>query len=280
MKQSKLCIVLSDLHCGSTAGIMPDRGIMPEGFHTLEGNEVKLNKIQEWLMYGWKDCWEWFYTEFKGEPFDIIFNGDCTEAVHHNTKEVWSVNETDHLMAAHHLIKDHCKRAEKVYFTVGTEVHVKDHEHALAFGLKSKGVNVIMPSGKGTQGGAWRTLYKRMGTTLIKADHHITSSSRPYLEASQMSIHMGAERIEAARSGREVPKVYLRAHRHKFGMFNDGYGMLVITPPWQTKTKFGYKVVPHAVEQCGMVVLDWRNGGDLPVVHHRLHELQQPTVCK
>jgi len=268
---SKLCVVISDLHCGSTFGLMP------EGFHIKEGNEIKLNKIQEWLIYGWKDCWEWFYKLKGKDPFDMIINGDLVEGVHHHTKEIWSVDETDHMIAAYKLLKPHCKRARNAYITEGTEVHTGGYEHAIAYQLKGAGCNIVMPKG---EGGAWPTLYTRMNDTLVKADHHITSSTRPYLEASQLAIHMGAERIEAARAGYEVPKVFLRAHRHKFGVFDDGYGMLIVTPPWQTKTRFGRKVVPHAVPQCGMVVLDWRKSDDLPVVHKRLHALAQPTICE
>jgi hypothetical protein len=102
---------------------------------------------------------------------------------------------------------------------------------------------------------------------------------RSYLEASALSITLGDIRNQRSRSGAEVPKVIVRSHRHRFGLYEDGYGMMVALPAWQALTRFGRKVVPGAMPQCGIVILDWRNveDGGTPVVHKRLHTIKQPS---
>lgn len=270
MTDIRKVIVISDLHAGSTYGIMPPN------FHTKEGNEIGLNDVQKWYWECWEDCWKWAYELIGDEEWSVVLNGDMIDGYHHGTKEVWSNDESDHGIAAYHLLKDKISGATSIFLTEGTEVHTKGHEHALAYQLDSKGLNVVRPN---ATSGAWTTLRVEFGGTVCKFDHHIGTTARPYLEASQLSIAMGAERVEAARAGHRVPKVYGRAHRHKFGHFDDGYGMMFTTPPWQALTRFGRKVVPHAIPQAGFIILDWEGIDDgVPVLHKRLHTIKQPPI--
>jgi hypothetical protein len=270
----KLAVILSDLHAGSTYGIMP------AGFHIKEGNEIGLNTTQKWLLECWEDCWEWFYSLCGADPFSIIINGDAVDGVHHGTTEVWSNDESDHGIAAYHLLKNHCIKASSVFLTEGTNIHTKGHEHTLAYQLKSAGGKIKMPKG---HGGAWPSLEVEFAKTLCKFDHHISTTSRPYLEGSGLSIAMGAERVESGRSGHPIPRVFGRAHRHIFGEFCDGYGLIFTTPPWQTSTRYGRKFAPHSKIQVGMVVLDWRDTKEedcVPVLHKKLFctERQRPAT--
>src|SRR3972149_5053317 len=44
----RLAVVIADIHAGSTVGLLPP------GFVTKEGNEVKQNPLQEWLWACWQ----------------------------------------------------------------------------------------------------------------------------------------------------------------------------------------------------------------------------------
>ena len=265
---TRLAVVVSDPHAGSAFGLMP------RGFFTKEGNEIRLNPIQEWLMSCWDDCWDWFYKLAGNDEWSLILNGDLVDGVHHGTKEIWSNDESDHGIAAYHLLKPIGLKASSVFLTEGTEIHTKGQEHSIAYHLRSAGVPVRLPT---PHSGAYPSLRIELAGTLCKFDHHTSTTSRPYLEASALSITMGAERVETARAGHRVPKVFGRAHRHKFGHFDDGYGVMFTTPPWQALTRYGRKVVPHAIPQVGLVVLDWRNAEDnsTPALHRRLHTLKE-----
>ncbi len=269
----RLVVVLSDLHAGSTYSLMP----RDCEFKTREGIGIRPTPIQEWIMDCWDDCWSWFYeTIAKKEPWSLIVNGDLIHGTLYNTKDIWSNNVDDHVAACYNILKEPGRKADSVYIIQGTESHTATYEDTIGNLLQGNGVNIVRPS---KESSVWDSLLARFNGTLCKVDHHIATTGRPYLEASALSIHMGAERVECARAGHEVPKVFLRAHRHKFGQFSDGYGMVVITPPWVAKDRFARKVVPHAVPQIGMVVLDWRTTDDLPVVHTRLHTIKQQKVA-
>jgi hypothetical protein len=273
MPDIKLLAIVSDLHAGSTYGILPP------GFHTRNGNEIGLNDYQKWIWDCWGDCWGWFDKLRGKEDYTLVMNGDAVDGFHHGTTEIWTNDESEHGIAAYHVLKEPASKAASVFLTEGTESHTRGHEHGLAYQLKAKGSKVIMPKGSG---GAWPTLDISVHGTRIKFDHHIGTSMRSYLEASQLGIVLGNMRSEYARAGHDCPKVLVRAHRHRYGLFSDGYGMTVVTPAWQLLTRFGRRVVPDAVPQIGIVVLDWRDKekGELPDVQTRLHTIKQSSPIK
>lgn len=207
------------------------------------------------------------------DEYAIAMNGDATDGNHHHTKEIWSVDETDHIDAAAEILTSFCKGAHSVYLTEGTESHTKGAEHTIAKILKGNGINVVSPSAKR---GAWDSLHIKIGGALVEVDHHMPTSMRSYLESSALGITLGDIRNQRARAGVEVPKVIIRSHRHRFGLYEDGYGMMVALPSWQGLTRFGRKVVPGAMPQVGLVILDWRGveDGGTPVVHKRLHTVK------
>jgi hypothetical protein len=247
-------------------------GILPEGFVTHEGNEVKRNPLQEWLGEAWDDCMAFTKKTIGKDEFALAWNGDLIDGNHHGTKEIWSVNEADHMEAAVEVMAPLSLLAHSVYVTEGTESHTKNAEHAVAKMLLGRGANVICPKGKG----AWDSLALSIAGAIVEIDHHMPTSMRSYLEASALSIMLGDIRNQRSRAGARVPDVIIRSHRHRFGLYEDGYGMALALPAWQALTRFGRKVVPGAMPQVGVVILDWRGveDGGIPVVHKRLHTIQ------
>lgn len=262
-------MLVGDPHAGSTYGVLP------EGFITHEGNEVKRNALQRWMGDAWDDCMEFKKKVIGKDPFALGWNGDLIDGNHHGTKEIWSVNEADHMMAAVEFMKPLSLEADSVYITEGTESHTKNAEHTIAKILQGDGVNVISPKGKG----AWDSLALEIAGSLVEVDHHMPTAMRSYLEASALSIMLGDVRNQRARAGARCPDVIVRSHRHRFGLYEDGYGMALALPAWQALTRFGRKVVPGAMPQVGIVILDWRNveDGGTPVVHKRLHTIKSRT---
>jgi hypothetical protein len=237
---------------------------------TLEGTNLRQNAVQKWLWGCWQDCWAWVDDVVGDDDWALIVNGDAVEGNHHGTREIISAEDGDHATAAYHCLKPHAAKASKRYLVMGTECHTKEAEHNLA-----KQLNCDEPDGPRA---AWPELRITIAGTLCHFRHHITTTSRPYLEGSALSIHLGVERQEAARAGHDTPRVMVRSHRHRFGVFDDGFGLGVVTPPWQALTRYGQKVVPAANVQVGAVVLDWRDRGDdeIPDVRKRLHTAKQP----
>jgi len=269
-EKPKLLVLLSDLHCGATAGLLPP------GFVTFEGNEVKQNPFQEWLWSCWLDCWNWKAEKFGNESWSCLLNGDLTDGNHHFTKEIISPDAADHASAVVECMAERLQGAESVFLSEGTHCHVGNSEHGIAKVLQWKGVN-IRESGKRKT--AWPGLDLRVHGCLVSVDHHVATSARSQNESAAYAQTLADMRNRRARSGWETPKLVVRSHRHQYGCFDDGYGKMVILPPWQGKTRFTDKVVPGIVAQCGMVIADWRtvDYGEPPVIHTRLHTVEMPT---
>jgi len=252
----KTVLVLSDLHCGSVVGLAP-----PET-ETSSGNVISFGKNlhQAWLWQNWIAKAAWAKSIIGTDPFALILNGDATEGVHHR-------NEAEILAA---LIETHCSMCEdrlepylamkpKIYVVKGTECHVRNIESELAKRIGAEG------------GEAKHKWLIRINGMLIDAAHHMGTTSRAYLEASQMSIAMGNARLNYARSGQEVPKVFLRGHRHCGGFYSDGRGFFGVTGAWQFLTTHGHKVVTDSIPAPTALILDWRHKGpgELPQVYEK-----------
>lgn len=262
----RLVVCLSDTHVGSSLGLLqPD-------FITHEGNRIGQNDLQKWIWQAWQDCRKWRKGIIGNDKYALVINGDVIEGNHHHTKEIWSPDDGDHLTAAVELFSEF-KDASAIYITEGTEAHTKNLEHAFAKMLKHKGLKVVSPS---TKRGAWDSLKLRVAGAQCEFDHHMSTVMRSYLEASALSITLGDIRNQRSRAGNIIPRVVMRSHRHRFGLYEDGYGMMIALPAWQGLTRYGRKYVPGATPQLGMLILDWRNSedDDTPVVHKRLHTIR------
>lgn len=273
MKPLKLNVVISDIHCGSTVALMPP------GFVTSEGQEIKQNPVQKWLW----DCWrraEDFIGEVVGsDPFAMTINGDAIEGVHHGTKQVISPDTKDHVTCAEQVLEPLAKKAARVFFVKGTECHTNGHELTLG---KILGGDPDPDSHPTKPVHAFDRLSMEMHGTRCAFSHHIGTSIRDYLEATQFSIAINQELVAARTNGEEEPRVICRAHRHRFGFFGNGHSMCFVTPPWQALTRFGHKVVPGARCHPGVVILDWRGAelGALPAFHYKTYEAPHQTVVR
>lgn len=263
----KKAIVLSDLHCGSSYGLLPP------GIQMQEGQVISPNPLQEYLWKCWED-WQgdWFQDKIGEDPFVLIINGDATEGVHHGTKEIVSPDPSDHRLIAYHALAPLAEKADKVFMVEGTDCHTANSEHKLAFDL-----GAVRPS-KNKYLGAWRTLRIKIHDCPCMFYHHISTTKRVYLEASQLSIELRNGQLESVRAGFEPHKVLGAAHRHRYGSYEAGDALSFVTPPWQGVTRFGRKVVPAAFCEPGVVVLDWseKEPGETPDLHAMTYE---PPPC-
>lgn len=267
----KKVIVLSDTHCGSTYGILPP------GVELQEENAVQLNPLQEYLW----DCWQdwtksggWLDQVTEGQDFAVIVNGDATEGFHHGSKEVVGTYDSDHTEIAYQLFKPLAEKAAAMFFVEGTECHTKTGEHHLA-----KALQAVAPKGSRVLH-AHKTLRIKFHDCLCLFQHHISTTKRVYLEASQLSIELRNGQLEALRSGKEVHKVLGAAHRHRFGTYHAGDSCSFVSAPWQGVTRFGRKVVPAAFVEPGVVCLDWegKERGEKPFIHECLYDAPEPEI--
>lgn len=252
----KIAVIVSDTHCGSHTGLLP------EGVEGFEGHEFRLNEFQKWLL----ECWNHLHEEaipkiVQGDPWVGIVNGDMIDGDHHKTKEIVSREIGDHIAIAEKSFERFAEMSEKLFIVEGTDSHTGTVEHAIGCRLGAE----KDPLGRG----AWKELPIEIHGCYGVVRHHITATSRPYLEGSQFSINIGVEIMEAARHGDKIPKWFARAHRHRHGKYEDGHSLMVITGGWQGRSRWLRNRMPAAVPMPSAWVLDWRGvpEGALPVTH-------------
>jgi len=265
MKKTELLVVVSDLHCGSVVGIAP-----PET-ELQSGNVVGFGKNlhQAWLWDCWLDMTKKVKAIVGDSTASLLVNGDATEGAHHrNNAELMASEIEIHTDMATEVLRPLLELCPRRFVVKGTECHTREMESLLADKIKAE-----------TRQAKEKWLLNIHGC-VVDATHHIGTTSRAYLEASLMSIAMGNARLNAARAGHVIPKVFLRAHRHCHGYFSDGEGLLGITGAWQWLTRHGHKVVPDSIPRPSVIVLDWRESpkGTLPRVHEIIYTPKQNEI--
>jgi hypothetical protein len=257
-------VVVSDTHCGCGLALCP-----PDGVPLDDGGSYQPSEFQKKLWAHWEYFWGEFVPEAtRGNPYAVIFNGDAIDGVHHNSTTQISHNLTTQGNIAHRVLKPLVDLSEGRYYHIrGTEAHVGKsaaEEELLAQRLEAK------PNQEGQY--ARYDIWKSVGPKLIHALHHIGTTGSQAYESTAVHKELVESYTEAARWGERPPDVIVRSHRHRnietripvteLGV-DDGSGtahaIAVVTPAWQGKTPFVWKIPGGrlAQPQFGGIVIRW-----------------------
>jgi len=238
-KRVRNIIVISDTHCGCQLALMP-----PE-FMLDNGNIVKQSRLQKKMWSMWKHFWdEWVPAVTKGEPYYVIHNGDAIDGVHHNSVTQITHNITDQIGIALSVLRPVVDNPKCVgYFHIrGTEAHVGKSamsEEGLARALGA------LPDEKGNHA-RWEMWLKIYGDHLIHFTHHVGTTQSASYESTAVWKEMVEAYTESGRWLQEPPDMVVRSHRHRQFEIKTatrkGYGMSIVTPAWQLKTPFVYRL--------------------------------------
>lgn len=241
-------IVVSDTHCGCRVGLLHPDGI------TVDGGGLYLpSGFQKKMWAWWEEFWgEWVPKVTRGEPFDLVHNGDAIDGVHHGSTTQISQNIQDQLRIAEAALKpvvEQCKASGGTYYHIrGTEAHVGksgEYEERLAATLGAK------PNDCGQF--ARNDLWKRVGNPsshvhapLAHLLHHIGTTSSEARESSAVNAELATAYVEAGRWNREPPDFVVRSHRHRSIKVTlparNGQAAAITTPAWQGKTPWLFRV--------------------------------------
>ena len=237
-------IVISDIHAGCRVGLCPPGPIQLDG-----GGLYLPSTFQQKMWIWWLEFWsEWVPSVTRGEPFDLCFNGDAIDGVHHRSTTQISQNMEDQQRIAEAALMPvvaQCKASGGIYYHIrGTEAHVGqsgEFEERLARNLGAK------PNAEGQY--ARFDLWKRVGSDkgpLVHLLHHVGTTGSAAHEASAVNAELTAEYVEAARWGRQPPDFIVRSHRHRSIAVDlnsaRGYAAAIVTPAWQGRTPFTWRI--------------------------------------
>lgn len=235
-------VIVSDTHCGCKLALHPKAATVLD-----DGGRYLPSDFQLGILEYWTEFWtEWVPRVTRGEPYDIVHNGDLVEGVHHRASTPISHNERDQAQIAIAMMKPVIQKAQKMggrYFQIrGTEAHVG--ESAKYEELLAKELGAV-PNRDG-QYARW-DLWKRVGShCLVHLLHHIGTTSSAAHESSAVNAELAAMYVQAARWNKEPPDFIVRSHRHRSIAVDldsaKGYAAALVTPAWQGKTPFTWKI--------------------------------------
>jgi len=264
-------ICISDPHAGCQLGLYPvghEVRLTHGGIYQPSALQVKL-----WAM--WREFWdEWVPWFTKREPFILVLNGDLVEGVHHGaTSQVTHDVERQRGIAVA-LLKPVCERAATVYATRGTPAHAgpdacDDEAVAKALGA--------IPDEKGNHARfeLWLKLHGHLG----HFNHHIGTTGSSAYESTAVYKELVEAFVEAGRWGDEPPQFIVRSHRHRAFEVRvptqHGHGIALVTPGWQLKTPFAYKVAGARVSQPQIGGIGIRAGDHILYTDSRVWRIER-----
>ncbi len=233
-------VIVSDLHAGCRLGLYPINAKL-----TLdEGTGYVPSKIQRKMWRFWQEFWgQWVLKVTKGEPYDVVHNGDSVNGRPHDTVTNISSNPDDQRKIAEAILRPIIEnpKCKRFYMIRGTEAHVGKSGHAeegLAQNLKA------IPNEFGQY--ARYELWKKVGPGLCHIMHHIGVTGRTHYESSAPQAELVEEFAAAGRWHEQPPDFVIRSHRHRFVEVTNpsklGMAKTIVTPGWQAKTPYVYKL--------------------------------------
>jgi hypothetical protein len=256
-------VVVSDIHAACRLALCP-----PWGAKNDDGGTYRPSRTQRWIWSLWEEFWGgWVPEVTRGEPYAVEVNGDAIEGNHHGSVTQISHNPADQEELAYEMLSPLVNLAEgRFYMVRGTEAHVAasaSDEERLARRLES------IPNEDG-QFARW-DLWFNLGGKLIHFLHHIGTTGSSAHEASAVNAELVAELTAAARWGYRRPDMIVRSHRHASISMKlpteTGEISAIVTPGWQAKTPFAWKVAGARLSppQIGGIVI--RIGDDGEIYH-------------
>lgn len=246
-------VVISDTHCGCQLGLCSPIVKLDNG------GEYRQSPLQKKLWWMWEHFWnDWIPMVTKSEPFILVHNGDVIDGVHHNSVTQITHNITDQIEIARQVLLPviNSENCVGYYHIRGTEAHVGKSGQSEEGLAKSLGA---FPDENGNHA-RWE-LWMNLNDNLIHFSHHIGTTSSASYESTAVYKEYIESLTDSARWKNDPPDVIVRSHRHRAFETRvptaEGYGISLVTPAWQLKTPFTFRIPlgRSSMPQIGGVVI-------------------------
>lgn len=241
--------IVSDLHCGSTLGLVPERGVRLD-----DGGWYQPTFYQTALW----DCWKSYWAEVKatlkrGDRLILEINGDALDGDHHKTGQIISKNlaATQHEIAETVLAPALELEPKAIHVVRGTEVHVgssAEYEERLA---RSIGAEQHPRTGA----------YSRWHLQAISQDvfmdfaHHGAVGKLPHTRSNPAKTLAMKIAHAAFKKKVRAPDVVYRSHCHQGADTGEEMPVRVIqTRGWQLSTAFVERIAAGSLPEIGGII--------------------------
>ena len=230
-------IIISDIHGGCQFGLCPPKVTLDSG-GTYSQSPIQ-TQIWEWWNVFWN---RWVPKVTRGEPYSVVNNGDALDGVHHNSNHQITHNLADQENIAYECLAPIVNKCEKYYHLRGTSAHSGEsgqYEEQLAKRLGA----VQNEVGNYTSFELWLSILDRC---LCHTTHHIGTTGTTSYQTTGPMKELTELFLSSSLWGDTPPDIVVRSHRHipiEVRLHtHKSYGYCFVTPGWQAKTPFVYKL--------------------------------------
>jgi hypothetical protein len=261
-KSIKNIVVISDTHFGSTLALCPP------GVRLDDGARIERSVVQQKLWQHWTDFWGWVDNRLGGEPFILVHNGDIVDGSHHKTTTVHTDNPIIQQRLAVSAMKPIVDKCYKYFQIRGTEAHVGQSA------CLEESVAEILGAEQEQSTGAYsrQDLWLNFGDELLNFCHHIGTTSSSAYESSAVQREIVAAFTDAGQWKKRPPSIVIRSHRHRYIEVKNHGGRGIVTPAWQAKTPFVFKIDRLRLPMFGGLIL--RQGEEVVLVREWIRTIE------
>jgi hypothetical protein len=263
-------VVSADKHSGSTMGLIPD-----EPLQLHDGGNYNPSPLQKILWKQYNECLDFIRQERKRSRLIYIENGDICEGIHHQTTQIVCPRVETHENIASDILDYTFKKikftdGDRAYMVAGTEAHAasgNQSENRVATDLECFTPQYTETSGKNNRF-VWDRLLLKINGVLFDIAHHGGSAGRrAWTTENGMRNLVKSFYFESLENKTELPRYWVRSHLHQFiysGIYSGKNGNIegFVTPSFQMKTGFAYKVAGTSLSDIGMLVFIIEDNGD------------------
>lgn len=249
-------VFISDIHCGSTVGLMHPKGVQHD-----DGQWIYPSPVQEYL-------WEQ-HTKFcqeaaelaEGRETHLFLMGDLTDGDHHRTHQIVSNDQGLHIQIAADVLMDGILQIEhsSLHALRGTPSHVgkaSGLEKSVMARLKREGVTTIVAHKGGSLVHPY--LYAEFEGTLFDLRHHGRQGQREHTRGSYSRLYALDLYLSHHLEGRRPPDIAVRGHLHKYmdsGADHRGITRAIQLPCWQLHTEWTRRISIETMPDIGGLVV-------------------------
>ena len=262
--------VHSDLHAGSTVAVCPPSWVNLDG-NTISASPGQLILYRQWKRSAFK-VKEALNENRRRKRLVIVLNGEPIDGDHHETYQLITKNKPEQEGIAISLLDEWMKivefdpkRGDCMYMTRGTTSHEKG-QHLNNIGRDLDGVVPYRKDSSPTtkDGRYFYDILRRTvnGKLFDIAHHGFSVSKRRWLKSNNVRWTLISMYFDALEEGLPIPDYVIRSHLHEYtyDRYKDMWGC--VTPAWQIKTNFGFKVAPNNhINTIGMIYFDVTKDG-------------------